>query len=99
MLSLDVQQRTMIISHNASKIIVEFSLIEHFQDFIGEIYEICGTLETSKFSNVLKCDENEIIFCSAVLITIIQGANMQLIQSSASIINSHLYPHYKNIFV
>lgn len=88
----------MIISHNASKIIVEFSLIEHFHDFIGEIYEICGTIENSKFSNVLKCDGNE-IFCSALLIKIIEGADMQLIQSSASIINSHLYPHYKNIFV
>lgn len=77
-----------------SSIIVDFSLVAKFQDFIGEIYEVYGTLE--KYS---KEGDQDTPFCSALLANVVEGADMKLIKDSLIIFNKLAHPEYENIFI
>lgn len=86
---IDAQNRTLVISYKNSSISVDFALVNQFQDFIGEIYEIYGTVESLEGR----------IYCSALLIDIIQGSDMKLIEESLLIFNRSVHSEYKNIFI
>lgn len=81
-----------MISYQDTSINVNFSLLSHFQDFIGEIYEIYGTLEKSQ-------EEPQESFCSALLANIVEGADMKLIKESLIIFNKKTHQKYENIFI
>ncbi len=86
---IDGKNRTLVISYKKSSIPVNFALVNQFQDFIGEIYEIYGTVESLGGR----------LYCSALLIDIVQGSDMKLIEESILLFNRSVHSEYENIFI
>lgn len=89
--NINTQKRTFILSYKNCSISVDFSVVNFFQDFIGEIYEVYGTIEKSSV--------NEVVHCSALLVDLVQGADMKLIEESLLKFNRTIHAEYIEIFI
>ncbi len=89
--SIDPQRRLLILTYKNTSISVDFSVVNQFKDFIGEVYEVYGTIE--------KKSGHDRSHCFALLVDTVQGADMKLIEESLVIFNKTVRPEYLNIFI
>lgn len=73
---------------------MDYSLVSRFQDFIGNVYEIYGSIES--LGSPAAVDNK---YISALLINIVQDADMAILEQSIKLFNHFTYPEYKEIFI
>lgn len=87
---IDPQLCLLLIKHNGVSIYVDYSLIKQFQDYIGKVYEIYGTVE--------KRERDGQTYCSALFLNIVEDADMSLLEQSFLVFNKIIYPQFIDIF-
>lgn len=75
---------------------MDYSLVNQFQDFIGNVYEIYGTIELNVNS---ASDSTGSKYISALLIDRVEDGDMTILEQGIRIFNNFTFPEYKEIFI
>ena len=94
---IDPQKNLLTIKHKNHSIDVDYSLVHKFEDFIGQVYEVYGTIEKHEQTSEYLKDSS--LFCSALLLNTVENADMKLLEQSIQIFNKRIYPEYSDIFI
>ena len=100
------QRNLLVIKYKNHSILVDYSFINHLQDLFGKVYEIYGTIEAFKqpkdlhsVDSVHSVDSAHSVYCSALLLNIVEDADMSILEQSILIFNKKIYPEYNDIFI
>lgn len=88
---IDTQRMSLVLSYKSASISVDFSLLNQLDVLQGEIYEIYGTIE--------QLNSGKDRYCSALIINIVEGADMKLIEQCLLTFNKSTHPEFQNIFI
>lgn len=100
---IDPQKNLLVINYKSHSINVDYSLVNQFQDLIGNVYEIYGSVEVHEcpapsINNIT--NDSKHIYISALLIDIVKdGGDMTIIEQSLKIFNNSTFPEYKETFI
>ena len=78
------------LSHSGFIFAVDYSLVQNFEDFIGEYYEVYGSIDIDS--------DTTFTLCSSSLINLIQDADIRIIEQTFRTFNMKIYPQMAKYF-